>query len=240
MANRHLVLLALAAVTGPGLVSMACGSGSGSLSGSGGKSGSGGAAAAGGASGTGGAGAACSNVTACGGDLVGAWMVASSCLRVTGDLDLSLVGAGCPSAPVTGDLQVTGTWTANADGTYTDDTTTSGTEQLALAPACLVISSTPVTCSGAAGLLTSLGYSSLTCTSAADGGCDCTATVHQTAGLGQVSPAPSTAGNYTPAGNLVTLTEDSGDAPYAYCASGNTLTLTPQSTSPVVTGTIVL
>lgn len=49
---------------------------------------------------------------------------ASSCLDVSGELDLSLVGAGCPSAPLTGSLQVTGTFTANANGAYTDDTTT--------------------------------------------------------------------------------------------------------------------
>ena len=144
-------------------------------------------------------------MTACGGDLVGTWTVTSSCLKVSGNLDLSLVGAGCPSAPVTGDLQVTGTWTANADGTYSDDTITTGTEQFTLAPSCLVISSTPVTCDGAAGLIQNLGYASLTCTPTPSGGCSCSATVHQTGGLGVVSVAPSTSGNYTRSGNTVTI-----------------------------------
>ncbi len=240
MAKNHLALVALAAAVGPGLISMACGAGSLATSGTGGKSGTGGAVGAGGTPGTGGGGTSCSNVTACGGDLVGASTVTSSCLKVSGNLDLSLVGAGCASAPVTGDLTVTGSWTANPDGTYADNTITSGTEQFTLAPSCLVISSTPVTCSGAAGLLTSLGYSSLTCTSTADGGCDCMGTIQQTGGIGLLSPAPSTSGNYTPSGNAVTITGDIGDSQYAYCASASTITLTPQSTNPTITGTIVL
>jgi len=172
-------------------------------------SGGGGAGGAGN-SGTGG-GPACSNVAPCGGSLVGAWTVTSSCLTVTGELDLSTVGAHCQPAPVTGSLHVTGTWTANADGTYSDNTITSGAEQFTFEPSCLVISSTPVTCSGAASIIQSLGYSSLVCTSTAGGGCSCSGTVQQVGGMGLVSPAPSTSGNYTTSGNLVTITTDSAD-----------------------------
>ena len=160
----------------------------------------------------------------------------SSCLSVTGELDLSLFGAGCDSAPVTGSLQVTGTWTVNPNGTYSDDTTTSGDEQFTLAPSCLVISSAPVTCDGAANLLTSIGFSSLRCTSVAGGGCTCSGTVKQTGGLGFVSLAPTTNGNYKTSGNVVTT----DDATYSYCVSGDKMTMTPQSTSPTMTGTIVL
>ena len=116
MAKNHLVLLALAAV-GPALISSGCNSGGNALSGAGGTPGSGGAVSSGGSTGTGGAGASCPNVTACGGDVVGTWTVTSSCLKVSGNLDPSLVGAGCASAPVTGDLQVSGTWTAG-NGTF--------------------------------------------------------------------------------------------------------------------------
>ena len=187
MAKNHLAALLLAIAIGSGLTLAACVPGSGASSGTGGKSGSGGSGGSGGSPGTGGSGTSCSNVSACGGDLVGTWTVTSSCLKVTGTLDLSLVGASCPTAPVTGDLQVTGTWTANSDGTYSDDTTTTGTEQFTLASSCLVISSTPVTCDGAAGLIQTLGYASVDCASAASGGCSCSATVHQTGGLGVVS-----------------------------------------------------
>ena len=183
---------------------------------------------------------ACPNVTACGGGVVGTWTVASSCLKVSGDLNLSLAGAGCASAPVTGSLTVTGTLTANADGTYSDGTVTTGDEQFTLAPACLVISSTPVNCEGAANIIKTLGYASLTCTPAAGGGCTCAGTVHQTGGFGLVSVAPSTIGSHTTSGNLLTLSGDAGDAGYSYCVSTDKLTVTPQSTSPTMTGTIVL
>jgi hypothetical protein len=173
--------------------------------------------------------------------VVGTWNVTSSCLEVTGELNLSLLGAGCPSAPVTGSLQVTGTWTANSNTTYTDNTVTSGDEQITLAASCLVISSAPVTCDGAASLLPSgLGLSELNCPSAAGGGCNCSGTVKQTGTLGLASPAPSTSGNYTISGNVITITGDAGDTQYSYCVLGNKMTMTPLSNSPTMTGTIVL
>ena len=224
------------------------GSGSGGAtrtggSSSGGSTGNGGSPASGGSTGTNqppDAGV-CPNVAPCGGDVVGTWTVTSSCLRVAGELDLSLVGAGCPSGPVTGSLQVTGTWTANANTTYVDNTVTSGGEHITLAPSCLVISSTQTNCAGAASLLPSaLGLSELDCPSAPGGGCDCTGTIDQTGTIGFASPSPTTNGNYKTSGNVLTLTGDSGDTQYAYCVSGNTLTMTPQSTRPTMSGTIVL
>jgi hypothetical protein len=179
-------------------------------------------------------------VTACGGNVVGTWTVTSSCLKVSGNLDPSVVGAGCSSAPVTGDLQVSGTWTAVGDGTFIDDTVTTGTEQFTLAPACLLVSSTPVSCTGAAGFIQLLGFGALTCTSAAGGGCNCSGTVHQSGGLGLLSPAPSTSGYYTTGANTLTLSGDGGDTKSSYCVSGSKLTVTPQSTTPTMTGTIVL
>ena len=107
MARTHFVLLALATL-GPAVISSGCNSGGNALSGTGGTPGSGGTVSSGGSTGTGGGGTSCPNVTACGGNLVGTWTVTSSCLKVSGNLDLSLAGAGCPSTPVTGDLQVTG------------------------------------------------------------------------------------------------------------------------------------
>ena len=206
------------------------------MTGSGGGSTSGGAMGSGGSSnGVGGASASCSNVTSCGGSVVGAWNVTSSCLQVSGNLDLTLVGAGCPSAPVTGSLQVTGTWTANSDGTYSDNTTTTGEEQFTLAPSCLVISSTQTDCPGAANIISSLGYSSVTCTAASGGGCACSASVHQAGGLGLVSNIASPNGNYTTSNNVVTI---DSQAPYSYCASASAMTWTPQTMSPTTTGTI--
>ena len=213
-----------------GLIGGACSSGSGGPSGTGGT--------AGGGSGGGGGGASCTSVSPCGGGVTGVWTVTSSCLKVTGELDLSLAGAPGCLAPITGSLTVSGTWTANADGTYSDNTTTSGDQQFTLAPSCLIISSTPVTCEGAANIFKNLGYASLTCMSASGGGCACAGTVQQKGTLGLVSFAPATNGNYMTAGNVVTASGDAGDAKYSYCVSGNTMTMTPQSTRPTVTGTI--
>src|SRR5580692_12174797 len=74
----------------------------------------GGVGTGGGSSGTGGA-ASCPNGTACGGSLIGTWNVSSSCLALSGDMDVSLASLGCKTVPVTGSLQVTGTWIANSN-----------------------------------------------------------------------------------------------------------------------------
>ena len=220
----------------------------GSSGGSGGGAGSGGAGKggssssggqAGGSSGSGGASTcnATANVTPCGGDVAGTWTVTPSCLKVSGELDLSGISLGCASAPVTGSRQVTGTWTVTSAGKYVDNTTTTGSEQFTLAAPCLIVSSTPVSCPGAARVLKSSGYSDITCTDDGSGGCSCVGNVQQTGGLGLMYPEPSTSGNYTTSGNVVSMTEDSTQ--FSYCVSGNKMTWTPKSTSPTITGTIV-
>jgi len=84
--------------------------------------GSGGSGTGTGTGGTGGAGPTCPDVASCGGSVVGTWTVSSSsCLALTGDLDGSYLSLGCPKVPVTGTLTTTGTFTANADGTYIED-----------------------------------------------------------------------------------------------------------------------
>ena len=117
-------------------------------SGTAGSSSTGGPLGTGGSSSGTGGGSSCPNVTACGGNVVGTWTVSSSCLNVTGNLDVSTFGVGCaPAVSVTGGaLQVTGTWTANSNGTYSDNTTTTGTEQITVPPACLTVSGTLTTC----------------------------------------------------------------------------------------------
>jgi hypothetical protein len=194
----------------------------------------------GGATGTGGTGASCTSVTACGGNAVGTWTVASSCLKVAGSLDLQATfGFTCPSGQVSGSLQVTGTWTANSDGTFTDNTITTGTEQVALPVACLTLSGAPVTCERLASVMSGGYYDMVTCTDdATSGGCSCSATVKQSGSIGHSSTDPQKTGNYTAASNAVTITQDNSS--YSYCVANNQLTLSPQGTSPATTGTIVL
>jgi hypothetical protein len=241
-------LAVVAMATAAGMLFGACNSFSGSGSGTGGSSGggtgggtggrpsSGAGGATGGSSSSGGTGGVCANVTACGGAVVGTWTVTSSCLNVSGQLDLSsFFGQGCSSAQVTGSLQVSGTWSAKSDGTYTDNTTTTGNEQLALVAACLSFSGTTITCDGVSEVLQALGYSSVSCNAAAAaGGCNCSATVNQAGGIGVVSSSASASGSFTTSGNNLTIDTN---PPYAYCASGGKLTLTPQAPTA---GTIVL
>jgi len=151
-------------------------------------------------------------------------------------LDLSAIGAGCPSAAVTGSLTANGTFTANANGTYSDDTSTSGEEQFDLAPSCLVISSTQTDCAGAANIISSLGYSTVTCTPVSSGGCTCSATIKQSGGPGLVSVFATPNGNYVTSDNQLTL---DAQMPYAYCVSGNTMTWTPKPANPTESGTLV-
>ena len=164
----------------------------------------------------------------------------SSCLTISGDLDVqTLFFLSCPTGHVSGTLQVTGTFTANANGTFTDATTTTGTEMLTLPAACKVLSGAPVTCDRIGSVMAGSYYTDATCVdSASGGGCDCTGTVNQTGSLGHVVGDPQTDGNFTTGSNTLTITQDS--MKYGYCVSGTMLTLTPQGSSPTTTGSIVL
>ena len=203
---------------------------SGGTTGSGGMTGTGGATPSGGDSGS------CPATEACGGSVVGVWTVKSSCLTVTGNLNLGDFGAGCRFEPITGDLKVTGTLTVNANKTYTDNTMTTGHVQFPLEPSCLVISSTPVNCAMAAGLIGSMGYSQLTCTPNAGGGCMCSGTVQQTGTAGLIVGDASKTGNWAVSGTELTM---DGVNKYSFCASAGQMTLAPQSASPSIVGTIV-
>jgi hypothetical protein len=213
--------------------------------GAGGGAGSSGSSTAG-TTGTSGGGpvATCDNTTACGGNPKGKWTVSSSCLKLSGGVDLASAGLdprSCTSAPLTGTLNVTGTFTANADGTYTDDTTTTGNAQVELAPGCLQISGTSINCQGAEVALESSGLTTATCSPSASGGCSCTAVVNQKGSMGMPTATPATSGNFTTSGSTLSLTTDSGNLTHGFCASGSSLTTSPQSmTTTVITGTIAL
>jgi hypothetical protein len=166
-------------------------------------SGTGGASAGsgtgGGSSGSGSMGA-CTNVTACGGNVVGTWNVTASCLKMGGSLDLPTAGLdprSCTSAPLTGTLSVSGSITYKADATYEDHTVTTGSAHVDLAAGCLLISGTKIDCKGAATALEAAGLRPATCTVApTGGGCSCDGMVNQMGGIGLPTPIPGTSGNY--------------------------------------------
>jgi hypothetical protein len=220
-----------------------------------GQTATGGAGGAGGSagsvSGTGGGGAvevapveaSCESVEPCGGSVVGTWVVAGSCLPVSGNADVAGFGLGCTAAPVTGALEVAGTWAANADGTFTDQTTTTGDSQIELPADCLNVSGTITTCDRLGGALQALGYAAVTCENAASGGgCTCSASVDQAGGLGMLALGAASSGTYTAEGDLVTTSAAGASNAYAYCASGDTLVLSPRGvgTTGTLTGTVVL
>jgi non-reducing end alpha-L-arabinofuranosidase len=214
------------------------GSGAGGTVGSGGKAGG-----AGGSSGSGGGGGSdtCTNptnVTPCGGTVVGTWNVTSACLSVSGTIDVQAAfGLSCPTGKLSGSLTVAGTWTAKANGTFVDDTTTTGTEEIALPSDCKILSQAPVTCQKIGTVMQGY-FDTVACTDASDGGCTCSGKIKQTGSMGYVTLDPQTSGNYTTASNTITITQD--ESKYSYCVAANQLTVSLQGTSPAVTGTIVL
>ena len=191
----------------------------------------------GGSTGTGGTGQSCSNVVPCGGNAVGTWTVSSSCLNITGSLDLTFAGLNCPPAAVTGSLQVTGTWTANADGTYQDNTTTTGTEKFSLAPSCLMLSGTTTTCDGIAGPLQGLGFSAVTLHVRRERRVHLHR--HRPSGWRAWVAVASGRREAEITRRRVTRSRSTANSPYAYCVAGTKMTWTPQTTSPTTTGTIV-
>jgi hypothetical protein len=199
-------------------------------------------ATAGSGSGSGGSSsmASCENVTGCGGNAVGTWTVASSCLKVAGTLDLqTLFGFTCPSGQVTGPLDVTGSVTFNADGTFTDNTTTTGMHQVTLPVDCLTLSGAPVTCERLADVMSGGYYKTVTCMPAAAGGCACNATVNQQGSLGKSVSEAQKEGNFTTAGGVLSITQD--DTKYGYCVMDQKLSITPQTMGGLTTtGSILL
>ena len=219
----------------------------GNSSSSGGKVGSGGNSSSSGGSvgtdsgGSTGSGGSCPNVTACGGTVTGTWTAMTSCLKVSGQLDLQATfGLSCASAPVSGSLMVSGSWTAKSDGTFMDGTTTTGTLQLALSSDCKILSKAPVTCAKIGDVMSGGYFSTATCTDdSASGGCACTGMVNQMGTMGVASIAANTEGNYSTASNTIKIDQDSSTT-YSYCVSGSKLTVTPQSTGVTMAGTVVL
>jgi non-reducing end alpha-L-arabinofuranosidase len=211
------------------------GGGGGSSTGVSGSSGKGGSSA--GAGSGGGSGVPnCPNGTSCGGDLVGTWQVSSSCLALSGDLNVEMGSLGCKTIPVVSSLQVTGTWTVKSDGSYKDATTTKGSMTFPLDPSCLSVSSVPVECGNMGAAFNTLGWNNTTC-SETDGKCSCKAETNLVGGLGLPSIYSSDSGNYEASGGALKVDEQ---VEYSYCVEGSNLTLTPKPTILPVKGTIVL
>jgi hypothetical protein len=188
----------------------------------------------------------CSDVPACGGEVVGTWKAASCEIKIGGMADMGSTGLGCAKAPVVGSLKVSGTWTATADGKFTDATTTTGTAVIELEKACLSISGFGTTCDRIP--LDPMGLTSVVCVdNPANEGCTCTATINQAGGMSAITidsafnPPEGSSGTYKTAENKLTTTAGVYTE-YSYCATGNTLTMNLVTAIPVgtLTGPVVL
>ncbi len=149
--------------------------------------------------------ASCSTTfTPCGGDLTGTWTYQTDC-------NPSMMITGCPGATEDVTVNASGTFTFNADKTYTSKLTVdeSGTASI------------PVSCTGsttcsAADSDTTTGTFAIKNACTGTTTCACTATI---------SGSVSTTGTYTTAGNDFTATPKGGTAsvPVAYCVKGSQL-----------------
>jgi hypothetical protein len=190
------------------------------------------------------------DATPCGGEVAGTWAVASCPLTITGEVDMSGFGLACPTGTVTsGSLEVTGTWTADGQGMYTDNTRITGGQVVELPPECLEVSGFVTTCDrlgGEAGTVTQgLKYATLECVDNDETmGCTCTGTFDQQAGLGFLNQKvdPLTMGTYATAENTLTTTSDEVSAEYSYCVMESTMVLTLDTVAKrgTVMGPIVL
>jgi hypothetical protein len=218
--------------------------------GSAGAAGMSGASGSAGMSGAGGSGQApaCTDTAACGGAVVGTWLIAGSgCgLTLSGMANLIPAGIGCTSAPIDGKVTVAGSFTAMEGGMFMDATTTVGDATLQLAPECLMISGFAAECDRIN--LDSAGLVGIACVDNTETmGCDCTLPINQTGGLGVISYEGSSmgalSGTFTTMDNkLVTTLSSDLATEYAYCVAETTLTLTVSmpTNAGTVTGPIVL
>ena len=164
------------------------------------------------------AGGSCGKVEPCGGDIAGQWTVTNSCVDSTALMTQipPAISAMCPTAKVTtAEVATPGSYTFNADSTYTTMLSQTGNGTVDVPQSCLSLASD---CSG----LTTLIQLALTLTPVPSvqsikcaGSADCVCTI---------VPVPvdtNETGTYSTTGNTLTTTPASG-TPRArsYCVQG--------------------
>ena len=163
-------------------------------------------------------GGSCSTPAACGGNIVGSWLVTSSCVQLTGTFSSSL----CPTATAVASLQYSGQVSYTASMTYTLNASAGGTETIDFPVSCVT-----TTCDQIAQTLQASppdGLTSIHCSAGAGGGCNCTATLAP-------QSTPET-GTYTLSGTSITTTSSTGGGETdSYCAVGDHLDIIPATGS---------
>jgi hypothetical protein len=155
----------------------------------------------------------CGGAVGCGGDIVGSWAITSDCAEPS---PRYLEGKYCDTA-YSIDPGTTGTFTYNADLTFTESSTRSGIETTTWPASCF----TAEQCASLQNLLTNdPSIQTVTCRLASS--CSCM--------IKRAGTTTTFAGTYaTTAAGLLTLTlaGQAGLGQYDYCVNGNTLTLSP-------------
>jgi hypothetical protein len=173
----------------------------------------GGITGAGGGSGSGN----CGTVAACGGNIVGDWMILDNCIQFTG---VSPLGSFCPTGTTDASgLNMTGNVSYLANGTYAAMVVTSGTMMMHLPASCLTMDGVTLTCAQLDAAVKQgqandpdPSIQSISCS----GSSACTCTI-------QMTPQTSdTTGTYVTQGTQ--LIEDGGD-PIGYCVQNQELHL---------------
>jgi hypothetical protein len=178
----------------------------GAATGGAGGAGTGGAGGQAAGTGGGGGGPNCNSVTqACGGNIVGTWRVAQTCLSATKDLSSVCVGASA-----TLDYTFAGTVTYNADKTYSSAVTGSALVHEHYPAGCMPFG---YTCAQLEQIALDAGTS--TCSADAGGGCNCD-------GVSTLTPTVTTGTYSTFAGTLTTM-HDGTTTLASYCVEGSSL-----------------
>ncbi len=165
--------------------------------------------------------ALCSDVTPCGGNVVGTWTITSSCLSST-----YTTAEACGSVPALDTMTVAGSVTLGSDMTYSRTTSLAGTEATTVPASCLTTGGVTLTCAQIQQELATLGNTA-TCTGGSGGGCVRDAPI--------TSSSTTETGTYSTSGDTITLTSSTGSAstsPYCVSGNGSTLTLTPTNVGP--------
>jgi hypothetical protein len=171
---------------------------------------------------SGGASSNCQLVSACGGDIAGSWTIVDFCP------DTSAVPEAimqiCESAKLEYDEpKVSGTVDYNADKSYTQNASATGTGYLVLDQACLKQDSVTLTCKQVEEAINDKAKSRFTC-SMAGTGCRCGLNIDQKS---------TDTGTYAVAGQNLSLTDKSGTkADNSFCVKGDkayiTVKLSPE------------
>lgn len=191
--------------------------------------------------GGGGATTTCGTTDPCGGDVVGTWLPAGSCVSRPSlqALYMTELGAECPSGKSVSIGDATQDWahvsaTFNADLTYMGTTTFEDSVQILVPNACLVTRSCTDLDADFQAMVTPFG--GISAASCLQGGATCTCSITQ-----QQYTADS--GSYSTAGVLLTMTPTGGVATDSrYCVRGSELHLMTidDPTTGVITSDIML